>query len=134
MRNTSMSQTITLNTKAYQWSGFTSADYGSWRYAGGGLASEFSYLTNQVKVGGGKQSSEIKWNLAVPHIADEASACACPGGVLDTDYVRILVQPGPMSSTVSRTDLLARIRSLVATNEFGNSVVNLEQQSQATSP
>ena len=59
MRNTSMSQTITLNTKAYQWSGFTSADYGSWRYAGGGLASEFSYLTNQVKVGGGKQSSEL---------------------------------------------------------------------------
>ena len=75
MRNTSMSQTITLNTKAYQWSGFTSADYGSWRYAGGGLASEFSYLTNQVKVGGGKQSSEIKWNLAVPHIADEECVC-----------------------------------------------------------
>lgn len=127
-----MSQTITLNSKAYAWGGFSSQNFASWRFSGGGTVGEFSYLTNKVEAGSSKRASSIRWNLAIPYVATEATACACPGAVLGTDFVKLLVEPSVTSTTASRTDLLARIRSLVLTDEFENSVVNLTQQSSTT--
>lgn len=126
-----MSNTITLNTKAYNWAGFNTQQQSVWKYAGSGIPVDFSYLTNRtVSSTGGKQST-VRWNLSVPHVATEATSCACPGGLLGTDYVRIEVQVRPGSTTSERADLLARIQGLVAHADFASSLNTLSQPTSA---
>lgn len=123
-------QTITLNGKAYSWAGWNNQSAGSWRYTASGTPTDFSYLTSKVDMGsGGKSASSVKWNLAIPHVAEEATACSCPGGLLGTDRIRIHAEFYPGSTTTERTDILARIRSLVLTDDFANSITGFTQPS-----
>lgn len=120
-----MSTTITLNAKAYIWSGFNPNQFGTWRYVGNGVPAGFSYLTSKVE--STKKASTVRWNLAIPHLATEASSCSCPGGLLGTDYVRIHADLWPGSTTADRDDVLKQIRSLVLTDDFANSFLSLTQ-------
>ena len=122
-----MSTTITLNAKAYIWSGFNLNQFGTWRYTGSGVSAGFSYLTSKVE--STKKGSTVRWNLAVPKLATEASSCTCPGGLLGTNYVRILIDTWAGATTADRDDLLKQIRSLVLTTDFGNSILDLIQPS-----
>ena len=122
-----MSATITLNGKAYSWSGFNPRQMSTWKYTGSGTPVDFSYLTNRVSAATKGQQSTVHWNLAVPRVATEATSCTCPGGLLGTDYVRIEVQAYPGSTTADRTDLAARIASLVGHADFVASIVSLTQ-------
>jgi len=126
-----MSTTITLNAKAYTWAGYNPQQFGSWRNTASGVPSDFSYLTGAVTMGGAKTSSHVKWNLAVPHIATAATSCSCPGGLLGTDRVRIHVELYPGSTDTERADILARIRSLVLTTDFANSITTFTTPSSA---
>lgn len=120
---------ITLNAKVYNFAGFNSNSQSVYKYTGGGLPSSFSYLTDKVNTGTGKADSTVRWNLSVPHVATEASACACEGSVLGTDYVRIEVSVSPITTAAERTDLWTRVRDLVASTEFKASVESLTQPS-----
>lgn len=122
-----MSTTITLNAKAYIWSGFNPNQFGTWRYTGDGVSAGFSYLTSKVE--STKKGSTVRWNLAVPKVATEATSCTCPGGLLGTNYVRINADFWAGATTADRDDVLKQIRSLVLTNEFGNALLNLTQPS-----
>lgn len=120
---------ITLNTKAYAFAGFNSNSQSVYKYTGGGLPSSFSYLTSRVTTGTGGKESVGRWNLSIPHVATEASACACPGGVLGTDYLRIEASVSAVTTAAERTDLWTRIRDLVASAEFKASIEGLTQPS-----
>lgn len=120
---------ITLNAKAYNWAGFNANSQSVYKYTGGGLPSSFSYLTSKVNTGVGAKESVARWNLSIPHVATEASACACPGAVLGTDYVQFQVQISPVTTAAERTDLWTRIRDLVASPEFKASIEGLTQPS-----
>lgn len=122
---------ITLNAKQYNGAGFNSNSQSVWKYTGGDVASSFSYLTNKVNTGTKDAGSTARWNLSVPHVATEASACACPGGILGTDYVRFEVSIASASSAADRLDLWTRIRDLVASPEFKASITDLTQASPA---
>lgn len=119
---------ITLNSKVYNWAQFDPNGVSRYLETSAGVPTAFSNLTAKVTVGTGK-SQKVKWRLAIPTVATDPSACACPGEVLNTDYIEVTAEVGSGGSLVSRQDLLARLRSLVLTTQFGDSINNLVQPS-----
>lgn len=118
-----------LNSKTYAFAGFNNQGQSVYRESAGGLPTSFSYLTAKVTTRGGKANSEAKWNLSVPHVADSASTCACPGDVVGTDYVSINSSLGPATTAAQRADILKRIQDLVLTPQFAASLNGLVQPS-----
>lgn len=120
---------ISLNAKSYSFAGFNATSQSVFKYTGGGLPSSFSYLTTKVTTPTGGKDSVARWNLSIPHVASEASACACPGGVLGTDYIQIQASISAVTTAAERTDIWTRIRDLVASPEFKASIEGLTQAS-----
>lgn len=120
---------ITLNAKVYNGAGFNANGQSVFKYTGTDTASGFSYLTAKVNTGTGSTASTARWNLSVPHVAVEASACACPGGIIGTDYVRTEVSISSATSAVDRLDLYERILDLVESAEFKASITGMTQPS-----
>lgn len=121
--------TYTLNTKVYSSTGFNQQGQSVYKNTASSLPSGFSYLTTSVKTGTGDRASVVRYNLSVPHVATEASACACPGGVIGTDYVRIETQLSSQTSATDRADLYLRLKDLVLSAEFEAAIENLTQSS-----
>lgn len=120
---------VTLNTKVYDNVGFNSNGQFVYSEKSGGTPSSFSYLTTKVAVGSGKADSVVKWNLSVPIVATTDSDCACTGEILRSSYVKIEVSLPAGSSAAERTDVRARIASLVAATQFVDSIEDLTQPS-----
>lgn len=121
---------ITLNAKAYNFAGFNQRSQSVYKYTGGGLPSSFSYLTSKVNTENSKAGqSRSEWRLSVPHVAAEASSCACPGTTLGTDYISVQVDISSITSAAERTDLWTRLRDLIASPEFKASIEGLTQPS-----
>lgn len=127
---------IILNSNTYNWSGFDSSGVSRWTYTGAGVASAFANLTERVTIGslggGGNtavvpKSTKVKWRLATPVIATEASACACVGEVLRTSYIEVNGSFAPNATVAERTADLAALRDLVLTTEFESSFLGLVQ-------
>lgn len=126
---------IVLNSVTYNWAGFDPSSTSRWTATAGGIATSFANLTARVTIGGteGKgvnqtaRTSKVKWRLVTPVIATEDSDCACVGSVLRTSYVDVAADFAPTANLAERTDVLARLRALVLTTEFGNSFLNLVQ-------
>lgn len=118
---------ITLNTKVYNGVGFNGKNMSVFKNTSAGLPSGFSYLTTAVNTATGGKPSTVRWNLSLPHIAVEPSACACPGGILGTDYVRFEVSASATSTPADRVDLYLRIKDLVLSAEFKASIEDLTQ-------
>lgn len=120
---------IDLNGKSYTWVGYNQNGQGVFSDRSGGVPSSFSYLTSKVNVGTGKTDSSVKWNLSIPIVTTTDSACACPGDILRTYYVRMEIVEPAGASAAERLDLGERIKDLTASAEFQASVVNLVQPS-----
>lgn len=118
---------IVLNSKTYNAVGFNANGQSVFKETSSGVPAGFSYLTSKVGVGSGKGDTSVKWNLSLPIVATTDSACACSGGLLRTDYVRIESTFGSGTPLAERTDVLARLRDLVLTPEFENSFLGLTQ-------
>lgn len=116
---------IVLNSKTYNWSGWTPQGASSFIETSGGVPNSFSPLTAQVTLNESKTANRISWKLKVPYVVTEDSSCGCLGDVIDEDIVDIVVRPSRKRSAAGRTDLLARIRDLVDTSQFGNSITSL---------
>lgn len=114
---------IVLNTKTYNGSGLA-AGIASYIERSGGVPSSFSALTGSVRV---DTKARVTWKLQVPTVATEASACACPGDVMESDDFTISIRMGMRSTDVTRADLLQRLQDLVASSQFEASITNLEQ-------
>lgn len=119
--------TITLNTKAYEGVGFNAQGQTVFKNTTSSYPSGFSYLTNSVKTGTGTASSVIRWNLSVPRVSTEASACACPGTVVGTEYTRIEVSFPSTCTAAERADEYLRILDLVKTLQFKATIESLTQ-------
>lgn len=119
---------IVLNGKTYSFAG-NAAGVTSYMETSAGVRSGFSSLTAEARLApvqsspskGTPPRDHVKWKLNVPFVADEASACACPGNVLDTEALVIDMSGSAGLTLAQRTDVLARLRALVLTTEFGNS-------------
>lgn len=119
---------ITLNSKVYNWAQFDPNGVSRYLETSSGVPTGYSNLTAKVTVGSGK-TQKVKWRLAIPTVATEASSCSCPGAVLSTDYIEVSAEVASNGALASRSDLLARLRSLVLTTQFASSIENLVQPS-----
>lgn len=124
---------ITLNSVAYNWSGFDNSGTSRWTATAAGVASAFSNLTARVTIGAqtsnASSPSRAKWRVQVPVVATEDSSCSCVGTVLRTAYAEVTVDFHPTATAAERQDVRKRIQSLVLTTEWIASVDNLVQAS-----
>lgn len=117
---------ITLNTKVYNGSGVLNG-IAQYIERSGGVAGAFGALTASVKVAFGTAKSRIHWKVGMPVVAEEASACACPGTVVTRLDADIDVRMDPNASVAERTDFALRLKDLVASTEFQSSIIDLQQ-------
>lgn len=117
---------ITLNSKVYNWAQFDQSGTSRYLETSNAMPTGYSPLTARVTMSTGK-SQKVKWRLAIPTVATADSPCGCVGAVLGTSYVTIEVDVPSTGTLTDRTDLLARVVSLVSTTEFGDSVKKLIQ-------
>lgn len=117
---------ITLNGKVYNFAQFDQNGTSRFINSSSDTPSGFSPLTARVS-GPTAKAMKVKWRLAIPTVATEASSCSCPGAVLSTDYVTIECDLASNGSATSRADVLARITSLVGSTQFGASITTLVQ-------
>lgn len=114
---------ITLNTLVYSDSGWVPAGVRRWVNRTLGLVSGFSDLT--ASIGLTKAKTTVKWKLVVPVIQDVATACACPGDVLQTTIVDVTVRMAPGATAAHRTDVRTRLQNLATKAEFIASIDGL---------
>lgn len=117
---------VTLNSVVYYpqarsgSTGFTWVDRTS-AYPAGQGALGFSGAVDK-----GKSIKRVGFRLDMPTVATSSDSCACAGSIVSSNAVTIYVDVDTRSSLTERTDLVARIASLVGTAVFANAVENLE--------
>lgn len=116
--------TIVLNSLNYVGTGVLNGISHWWERAAG-LVNAFSELTNRVSYNPTK--TVVAWKLTVPVVKGEDSACGCAGEVARTAIVDITVRFDRDATVTERTSVRTRISDLVATSQFGNSIINLTQ-------
>lgn len=117
---------ITLNTKAYSFSGLLNG-IASFLHRGAGVAASFLTLTGRVRLTA--KDSIVSWMLRVPVVATEATACACPGDAVRVSHVDISVKLPAGATKAERTDIALQVKDLVASPEFQASIIDLAQPS-----
>lgn len=115
--------TIVLNSLNYVGTGPLNGLSYFWEKAVG-ILNAFSPLS--VGINFGKTNATVKWLLKVPVVKTDDTACGCAGEVVRTTYVNITMDLPRSATAAERADILARVRSLVASTQFGSSVSNLE--------
>lgn len=116
--------TLTLNTKAYNPRG-TSGGVSTWALVGdasfGGAVSKVTEsvrdFTNFVR---------SRFVISVPKAATEASACACPGGILGIGKVEVTADVPPSFTQAEKQDLCDRAQALIANAIFDSALVSSE--------
>lgn len=114
---------IVLNTKTYSFSGILNGITG-YVERSGGIAAAFSNLTASLRI---DSKVRIVWKLVMPIVAEEASACACPGDVVELADASITIRLDPKMTTAERTDFGLRLKDLVASAEFQAGITSLVQ-------
>ena len=123
---------ITLNTVVYSFRGISQpGNLSVYSNQDAGMPSGFSMLTAAVNGlnPGAKGSIRTSWKLKLPVVADTATACACPGDVLDEYIVDVIVTAPRKSVAAQRTEIRKRIQSLVLAPEFVASIEGFVQPS-----
>lgn len=119
---------LTLNTKTYTGAGLLNGLV-SWIERSLGIASGFSTVRSSLRTDPEKAGKvRIKWDMDMPVIATESSACSCAGDVLRSGDFAISIRLDKGLTTAERTDLAERLEDLVASAPFKASIINLEQQ------
>lgn len=120
--------TIVLNSKNYVFSGYDRNGVSVFKETSTGITGGFSYLTNRVSDARVEGTTRIRWDLTMPILATEDSACGCEGKVLRVYRYQdgdIKIPEG--SQPAERADFLARVRDLTASAPYGLSVSSLTQ-------
>lgn len=118
---------ITLNSKVYNFAGWNQNQQASYSETSGAVPSSFSFLTAKVNTGTGKSASFVKWNLSIPVVTTVDSECGCIGDLLRTYRVKVEVEIPAGSSASERTDVVARLTSLIGNAQFTASINSLTQ-------
>lgn len=119
---------ITLNTKTYTGAGFVNGLV-SWIERSAGIASGFSPVRSSLRTDPQKDGKvRGKWDIEMPIIATESSACSCAGDVLRVADAVISFRLDKGLTLAERTDFALRLKDLVASAQFQASITNLEQQ------
>lgn len=124
---------LTLNTKVYGGRGIVNG-ISKWLNTAAGLLSAFASVTCGVSLptaakrpGVPAPKAHVKWNLKMPVITEEASACACPGEVVDEIDCIITVRATSGVSETVRTDFALQVKDLVASTDFQSSIISFTQ-------
>lgn len=117
---------ITLNTKVYNGAGVLNG-IAQYFERSGGIAGAFSQLTASVVVGFAKAKTRVHWKIGMPVVATEASACACPGDAVRRLDADMTVRMDSTATLAERTDFALRLKDLVASAEFQQSIINFQQ-------
>lgn len=118
---------IVLNTKTFLGRGIA-AGISSWTNMATGVLAAIASVTAKVRLPLKKEEKAvIDWRLRYPIVADEASACACPGALVDEIDVYIQVRSTQGTSTAARTDVALMVKDLTASSDFQNSVISFTQ-------
>lgn len=114
---------LTLNTKTYNGAGLSN---GVARYyeRSGGVPASFSEASSSLRDENGKWRGLGKLN--VPVVATEATACACPGVVLEASDAQFSFRIDPLANLAARTDLYLRFKDFVGTAEVRAMFENLQ--------
>lgn len=117
---------ITLNTKAYSFSGLVNR-IATYFHRPAGPASGWSELTATCTPGDTKTQlkSRARWKLAVPVVASETTAAYVAGDVLRVADADIIVRSEAVATSAELADLYLRIKDLVASPEFKASIETL---------
>lgn len=113
--------TITLNTKSYVGAGLI-AGVANWFERSAGVLSGFSNLRASIKT---DSKVRIKWDFDLPIVATADSSCGCAGELKRTGDVTVSVRLDPSYTLTERTDLADRLKDLVQSTQFRDSVINL---------
>lgn len=113
---------IVLNAVTYVGEGFIN---GATRFMNrsASLLSGFSSLFGRVNQGG--KRVEVRWNLTIPVLIPEDSACGCAGEVQFITYAQIQVKFDAKATASHREDVYERIADLVGSAPFVSSVKDL---------
>jgi len=118
---------VTLNTVVY----YPTARQGSvgfvWIDRTSSYASGQGTLAYTGPTPKGSTTKRVGFRLEMPIVStEEGDACACPGTIMSDSIATIYVDVDLASSVANRTDLAARILSLVGSDVFKNAVINLD--------
>lgn len=114
---------LTLNTKVFTGSGLANAIY-TWYYRAAGVVVGWAKASVNVQLG--VQKNRVNWKLNEPVVAEEATSCACPSTVLRNAAADISVRFDAGATTAERTDFALKLKDLVASADFQNSLINFE--------
>lgn len=88
------------------------------------MLSGFSSLVGRVRNAG--KRVEVRWNLAIPVLIAADSPCGCAGEVNFITFVEVAVKFDQRASSAQRTDTYARLKDLILSSQFENSVKLLQ--------
>ena len=115
--------TITLNDVVYYPGQDVSPGVSAWYDRPTGTNPAQSILTQNVRNNGNGKQIRGEHKLTLPIATTEATFCACPGSVLRESYAQILAQVAKDATAAERADLLERIRDLVASDVFADTIL-----------
>lgn len=87
-----------------------------------GVVNGFNQLSSRIGYG---DKTIVHWKLMLPSLVADDSPCGCAGSVSYTNYVDITARMDRKTTAAERTAILASIRDLVATTNFGDSITSL---------
>lgn len=112
---------IVLNSKTY--TGEPGSRPATWVERSLGLFAGFSFLTGRVT--SASKKIIVKWNLAIPTLVPADSPCGCAGQVKYTTYATVEVRFPPSITAAERTDVKARLQSLMTNAIVTDSIESL---------
>lgn len=114
--------TLVLNSLNYIGEGITNG-INRFIERSSGLVAGFRNLTNRVSFG---DKTVVAWKLVQPTLVADDSPCGCAGQVKYNNYLDINVRLDRATTAAERTAMLADIRDLVASTNFGDSITSLK--------
>jgi len=115
---------VTLNTVVYSPAGSNNG-LARWVNRALGVVGGFKVRTQAFKSPTTGTQTKIDFNLSIPVVADESSACVCAGDVIRTNSAVISVWVASTSTADERTDLYLQVKDLVASTVFQDAVKDL---------
>jgi hypothetical protein len=115
---------VTLNSVVYAPNG-TSNGVATWGNRSGGYAGSFSFLTEKMTTTN-PDIVRFEFKLNVPIVETVGTGTAAIGDVLRTSQAFVTMLMPASSTTAERTDIKARMVSLIASTPFTDAVGNLD--------
>lgn len=119
-----MKSSFSLNGKTYAFGGISGSTE-SWNYSADGSIAGRAELRQQVQNGVASNTAQRQnWNLAVPVLNEDSSACGCEGTEKYRNTLSLTVHRSNQATTVDLQDLLDQLDDLVADTDFRAAFLN----------